>query len=504
MKKIIVLLVLAMTSKSMQAQGITDALRYAQTNLNGTARFNAMGGAFGALGGDLSSINVNPAGSVIFANNQVGGTLNVSNTKNTSTYFGNKTDDNKASFDLNQAGAVFVFDNDDQRSGWNKFALALNYENANNLDNSVLSSGTNKFNSIDKYFLSYANGIQKNILDNRDFSELTYRQQQAHLGYYSYIIDPSSQNVNNTAYITNVQGLGNYNQINSIESRGNNGKVSFNIGAQYNKKWSFGMNLNSHFSDYRRVNQFIEKNNGPIYATGSTVNSITFNNDLQVRVSGFSMQFGVIFKPVNEVRLGLAYESPTWSRVEEKILQNISTSGFGLDNPAVPTLAGSLVVNPKYETVFEPYTLQTPSKTTGSFAYIFGKRGLISADVAMKNYTGTVYTPRSQFLDVNNAIENNLNWAKEVRVGGEFKIEKVSIRGGYRWEESPYKFNKTYGDLTAFSGGLGFNFGYTKLDVSYAHSKRFYNESFFSQGLVDKANISEIRNNVTVSLLFEL
>jgi hypothetical protein len=52
------------TFSAAQSQEITDALRYSQDNLNGTARFRAMG-CIGALGGDLSSLNVNPAGSAI-------------------------------------------------------------------------------------------------------------------------------------------------------------------------------------------------------------------------------------------------------------------------------------------------------------------------------------------------------------------------------------------------------------------------------------------------------
>ena len=47
-------------------QIIDDVVRYSTENTLGTARFQAMGGAFGALGGDLSAINVNPAGSAVF------------------------------------------------------------------------------------------------------------------------------------------------------------------------------------------------------------------------------------------------------------------------------------------------------------------------------------------------------------------------------------------------------------------------------------------------------
>ncbi len=46
------------------AQGEIDAYRYSQTEVTGTARSMSMGGAFGALGGDISSIAINPAGKI--------------------------------------------------------------------------------------------------------------------------------------------------------------------------------------------------------------------------------------------------------------------------------------------------------------------------------------------------------------------------------------------------------------------------------------------------------
>ena len=71
MKKYIFLLALGFTISEGQSQEISDAMRYAQDNLTGTARYRAMSGAFGALGGDFSSLNVNPAGSAVFSNNQM-------------------------------------------------------------------------------------------------------------------------------------------------------------------------------------------------------------------------------------------------------------------------------------------------------------------------------------------------------------------------------------------------------------------------------------------------
>lgn len=505
MKKIFAIAIASLAITSIQAQDINDALRYAQTDLSGTARFRAMSGAFGALGGDFSSINVNPAGSVIFANNQVGFTLGNSNTKNNSNYFGTNTSNSKNSFDLSQAGAVFVFNNNDDRSGWKKFAATINYEKSRNLDNSIFSAGTNPNNSVDKYFLSYANGVPLGTLNNYNFDELYYNEQQAYLGYNSYIIDPTTNADANTTYYSNVATGGNYYQENRIKSTGYNSKAAFNFSAQYTDKWFFGLNLNSHFLDYRQSNSFFETNSNPKYATGSTVDAIHFYNDLYTYGSGFSLNLGTIFKPVKEVRLGLAYESPTWYRLTDELTQRVQTSGYGLNATQNNTqYTSNLVTDPNITMIFQPYKLKTPSKMTGSFAYIFGKKGLISLDYAVKDYSNTMYKPKSDFTTTNKAMSNTLASTSEVRLGAEYKIKKVSLRGGYRWEQSPYKDGTTMSDLTSFSGGLGFNFGSTKLDLAYSNSKRDYDQKFFSQGLTDAARIKSVNNNVTLTLLFEL
>ena len=58
------------------SQTFEDALRYSSFYHEGTSRFNSMGGAFGALGGDLSAVSVNPASSSVFLDSELGVTLN--------------------------------------------------------------------------------------------------------------------------------------------------------------------------------------------------------------------------------------------------------------------------------------------------------------------------------------------------------------------------------------------------------------------------------------------
>lgn len=506
MKKYIVAISAIISINYANAQEIPDAIRLAQENLNGTARFRAMGGAFGALGGDLSAINVNPAGSVVFANNQAGGTLTSFNTKNDSDYFGSKTSQDDSSFDLNQAGAVFIFEDRSGKSDWNKFSFALNYENTNNYDNSLFAKGTNPTNSVANYFLSYANpsatqgGIFLDILENSYYDELNYADQQAFLGYQGYVINPLTNDVNNTSYLINNPG-GNYYQQNSIVATGFNGKLTFNGAASYKDKIFFGLSLNSHFTDYVQSSRFYESNNN---SSTNGLRNLTFGNDLYTYGTGFSFNLGIIGKINKEIRAGLSYESPTWFRLNDELLQTLSSTGYNYGTPANPNLSNT-TVDSNITMIYDPYKLRTPSKFTGSLAYIFGKKGLISVDYSIKDYSNTKFRhPHGDFARVNNRMNDILDTTGEIRIGAEYRIKQFSLRAGHRSEESPYKNNWTIGNLQSYSGGLGYNFGDTKVDLSYTYAKRISNPSFFEQGFTDAAKINSVNNNVSLTLLFEL
>ena len=500
MKNYIFLLFAGFTFSVAQSQEIPDAIRYAQDNLNGTARFRAMSGAFGALGGDLSSINVNPAGSAIFANNQLTITLSSFNTKNDSNYFGTSTSASDNSFDMNQTGGVFVFKNQDPTSDWKKFSMAINYENMNNFDNSVFSAGTNPINSVANYFVSYANGVPKTVLDNSSYGELDHGGQQAYLGYWGYVINPANDNDNNTQYVSNVTAGGNYHQENSVYSNGYNGKLSFNAATTYKDKLYLGINLNSHFTDFTQTTSFYEYNNNPLNAN-YTVKNLRFDNNLYTYGTGFSFQIGAIAKVTNEIRLGLAYDSPVWYNLSDEFSQKLVAVSANTINEYPPDIPDSQIIN-----YYAPYELDTPGKFTGSFAYVFGKTGLISIDYSIKDYGNTKFQPKNDpyYRDVNNEMSNTLATSGELRLGGEYKIKEWSLRGGYRFEESPYKNGTTVGDLNSFSGGLGYNFGMFKLDFSYSNAQRNSQQGFFNQGFTDGAKINTTNNNFSMTLLFEM
>lgn len=495
--------VLTITSK---AQTLSDALLYADDNMNGTSRFSAMSGAFGALGGDFSSIHVNPAGSAVFNNNQVAITLSSLNTKNQSNYFGNKVNSNDNSFDINQAGGILVFNNYDEKSNWKKIALAADYENIRNFDNSVFSMGTNPNQSVADYFLSYANpglygsNIPLSTITTNYYEDLDIRGQQAYLGYNGYVINPDPNNPNNNTYVANVSP-GSFYQENSVETSGYNGKMAFNLSAQYTDKFYFGLNFNTYFTDLERTSYFYEYNNNN---DTEGMRELNFENYQRTYGTGYSFQLGAIAKLNANFRAGLAYQSPTWYRLNDEKRQLLATSGFNYGNPPFSGLSDTFV-DSDILIIYPTYKLQTPSKWTGSLAYIFGKKGLISIDYSLKDYSNIQFKPNDNFFrPLNIAANQLLKTSAEFRLGGEYKYKFWSFRGGYRYEQSPYENKKIMGDLTGFSTGFGYNFGNTKLDLSYSYAQRKSQEAVFSQGFTAPQNLKTQFNNISATLLFEL
>ncbi|PVX47019.1 outer membrane protein transport protein (OMPP1/FadL/TodX) [Flavobacterium sp. 103] len=499
-KNLLLFLVAGLTFSTIHSQEIKDAMRYTQSELHGTARFTAMSGAFGALGGDLSSINVNPAGSAVFNNNQFATTMGSYSTKNNSDYFGTGTSASDSNFDLNQAGGVFVFKTRDPNNDWKKFSMSINYENTNNYDNSLFSAGTSPVNSVANYFISYANGVPLDLLENGNYASLDNGAQQAFLGYQGYIINPVSNTPTNTLYTSNVRSGGNYHQENSTYSHGYNGKLIFNSGLQYKDFLYFGFNLNSHFTDYVQNTNFYESNNNPLDANYE-VKSLNFSNSLHTYGAGFSFQVGAIAKLTNEMRLGFAYESPTWYNLQDELSQRLTAISSNIAETLPPDVVDPFVIN-----YYAPYDLRTPGSLTGSFAYIFGKSGLISVDYKYKDYSCTEFSPTNDpyYRGLNSAMHNALGSSNEVRVGAEYKIQNFRLRGGYRFEGSPYNNSATVGDLNSFSGGLGYSFGSIKLDFSYVNVHSTSQNQFFSQGFTESARINTYKNNFTMTVIFEM
>ena len=488
----IVLFACAITS----AQNINDVLRYSQENLQGTARFQGMGGAYGALGGDLSALNINPAGSAVFNNSlfTISGTHH--NMDNASVYFGTYSGITSNDVDINQIGGVFVFKNNDN-SDWKKMAIAVNYDVVQNFEDEFGISG-NSDQGIDNYFLNFAQGVPFGsiLLQDNEFIEDGYLDigasqgfgdQQAFLGYYGGVIDPEDQDDATTAYNSNAL----YNTVNQDFNRytaGYNSKFTLNLASQYQDNLYLGASLNFHTIFYDQVDEFRESG----YESASPIQFTDFSNFLHTEGSGFSFSLGAIAKLNQNVRLGGSYQSPTWYRLTDDFSQRINSD---LADDDINFINFGIV------NLFEAYTIKTPAKLTGSLAMVFGKDGLLSFDYGYQDMSQAELRPTSDssFSTVNSEIANNLGAVSSFKLGGEYRLDQVSLRGGYRFEQSPYSDGNNIGDLNGYSGGIGYNFGGSRVDLAVNRTEQDYNLQLFDTGVTTPALINKRNTNVTLS-----
>ncbi len=483
------------------SQDITDAVRFAREDMMGTARFSAMGGAFTSLGGDMSGLRLNPAGSSVFLNNHASGTLNL-NIRSNDVFFGDTgTSNNDTNFDLAQAGAVIVFTSNDENATISKYTYGFSYDQVANYNDSYIAAG-NINQSIGDFFVSEAQGLPLEFLEplpNETLSELyTFlgetdglSGQNALLGYQTFIIDAvNPDNPNNTDYISNIQG-NNFRHNYFIDERGYNGRFSFNTSVEIKKKFYFGLNLNAHYMEYERFTSSIEDNNN----SDSQISRVDFNNSLFTRSNAFSFQLGALAKVTPQLRAGLSYQSPTWFRVSDEVEQSIETIRRGNVQEPNPFF------NPRVLVVYPEYSYRTASVWRAGLSYIFGKKGLLSVDYTIQDYSNVKFRS-GPAQSLNASINENLNNAASLNVGGEYVLKQFRFRGGYFLQESPYNNDAIIGDLTGYSFGLGYNFGNLNLDLAYTFASIERNDILFNTGLSQTANINNDETNLFLTVSF--
>jgi len=419
MKKLyfVVMLCVAYMSNAQTLSYNDIGVLFSKENINGTARYNAMSGAFGALGGDLSSIETNPAGAAVFLKSEFAVSLNVHTIETTASFYGTSELIENDNTNLSQAGGVFVF-NTNRNSDWSNVALGFNFSIIDDFENLWLASGNSGFAPI------------------------------------SDIYDPTLVYPNSDG-----QYLQNF-------TDGRNNKYTFTLASQYQDNLYVGVSINTYDIEHYQNTLIEEYNNDG----GGNTFDVSQIQELLTYGEGFSFTLGFISKPSDNIRFGLAYQSPVWYTLNEEFVE-FDVTIFENDIVTETDFSGINGFN---------YKLRTPSKLTGSFAYIFEKQGLISIDYIYKNYSN-IELSNANFTEENSAFDNNLESTGQIRIGTEWRFKDISLRGGYHLEKSPYKSAIDSDNTEGFSVGAGYKFRGGKLDFAYQKFTNTASYNFYPQ-----------------------
>ena len=493
----------------LRAQNLDLVHVITQENISGNARYEAMSGAFGALGGNLSAIHSNPASSAVFLTHEFGLSLSTISTENNTTYFRSLTPNENRNIELNQFGGVLILKNNNTNMAWKKIAFGFNAQMQSSYNNTLQISGTNTNNGLDNYFLDYAAGKDGVVFGLNDgetvrdvyqfFGESAgygFEYQQAFLGYQGYIFDYLEYEgeglfVSNATYLS-VQ------HNHKIQTSGDKWDMAFTISGQYNDWLFVGANMNISSIEYRQISS--TKENG--YDSNSPLREINFQNELYTYGSGISLQFGAIATPDKNIRLGASYKSSTWYSLKDEFSQFLETFYIDPENGDNK--------NPIYDltnlvNVYDDYIIKTPSELRGSLAYVFGKRGLISFDYTLKNYQNTHIGPNDNdvFIGINDQIDQSWTSTSSYRIGGEYRQGSISLRAGYHFDESPYSNSSILGDRSGYSFGIGLNFKSSVINFSLLNSDQRRSHQLYDTGLVDRASNDIDLHQFTVSYNFK-
>lgn len=492
MKKLVYTLSILLITFSAFAQDLQDALRYSNYKISGTARSSAMGNAFGALGGDFTSLSINPAGVAVYRTGEFTFTPSFGKISVDGTYLGSTSTDSKYNVGIDNLGYVTTIPTgSNSESGLVSFSFGLGFNKLGSFSMNSLAEGANSNNSILSYFSDNMNANYDNIYGNEDATLDPYYEK---LAWDTYLINHDD---NAKEYFNDVKDAGyGQSQRKSTDRRGYINEYLISFGANFNHKFYLGGTIGIHdvyFKENANLYEWDAKNNIDYF------NDLNFNTYLKTTGSGFNLKIGAIYKPTENLRLGLAFHTPTFYKFNDEYDSSMSASTYDNGNPVSPDKAG----------VYD-YEIETPMKAILSGAYVIGKSGLISVDYEIVDYSTVKIKNGSDgydFYSQNQTIQNAYKRVGNLHIGGEYRVNKnFSLRAGYENFPSVYKtsyLNTTnLNSNTSYStvaGGFGFRQGNVFFDATIKHILNDENLKLYP-GSPEMAKYATTQDNIIFTL----
>lgn len=540
-KQIIVMGSLLIASTTLNAQNLYDANRVMGSDLNGTARFVGMGGALGALGGDISTMGTNPAGIGIYRSNDAMVSFGFGNFGTKSNLDGSTSSTNKFSASFDNAG--FVFSN---RIG-NQTALrfvnfGFNYHKVKSFSKSMLMNGMLSSSQTEQFAAmsnrpgdpNYMGEIVENsvyrdpkVYSYTDVSWLGAMAYKANLINPYYILDKDGNKIQQTngrgelvynkegdpVYLETYEPYWNGHQVDSKYSAKESGGLhayDFNVAFNFYDRFYLGATLGVYSIDYNRTSTYSEV----FLAGGEDDGNYSLRNRYSVGGSGVDFKLGFILRPFEEspFKIGVAVHTPTWYRLTERNLASLDYDTYSIETDQFER--GTVYPQNDMGNEMEGktvYQVVTPWKFNLSLGYTIGKTVALGAEYEYSDYSTAKlkYDDGAKMDYENKDIESMLRSVHTLRLGAEFKIApEFAFRLGYNHITAPMKStaykalaNNSISTSTEYANveatnnyvlGLGYRGQLFYADVAYQYNA--YKEQFYA---FDNVNLpaTKVDNN---------
>lgn len=493
----------------MMGQSELDALKYVQTDINGTARYMGMAGAFGALGGDASAIKDNPAGLGVYRTSEISGTMNVLMQNSTGSWNGVSTStDNPFKTGFNNFSFVLAnptLKSENGGSGLLSSNWSFGFNRLKNLNRTVNIKGGPSASSITDFMASFTNGLSESDLNgtndpNGNSYNITYVPWISILAYDGYLINPVT-GTNNWVSLLN-KGVSATPSFNMTET-GHIDEYSVGWSGNFSNLLFLGTTLN-----YQRINYSLTSAYNEIFNSGG---NMSLNNNITSTGSGFNLNIGGIVRPNDFLRFGLALHTPTVYSMEDHYYATLGYNTVKSSTTATPT------------NWYNNFQIQGPLQINLSGAFIVGKMGLISAEYDYSNYANILLMDQNgstqAYTTENQRMSTNLNNGQTLKIGGEYKLnENISLRAGFAKTGSTTKSDATKqmyesttrtdteyylnNGITYLTAGIGYREASWFIDCAFVHKN--LDETYVPYlGSVTQASLITKTNNVLLTLGFK-
>ena len=367
MKKILLILLLAYSLSPIAYS--QDVQRFAERGTIGSARYVGIGGAMTAIGGDPSAAMVNPAGLGLYRRSEI--SVSIDETIDNTQQVGSNDTYQRTRFAAPQISAIWAWGNSQKQRGlvYNNFMFSLNRLANFNRDIVVKGAGMGMVPTICN-ITNDEGGVSEEFLVNKPWDNVEIGWLSI-LGYEAYLIDPIENNKWKPAVDFTDGSL-------SISETGTSDQYTLSWAGNISNQWYIGIGLNIPTINYTKHTSLREENK-------QNSSSAELKSMFHVSGVGVSGSFGLIYRPIQALRIGASLQTPT--------ILSLSRQSTG---DMYSTIAGQ-----KYE-VLTPESgvmdidIASPLRTSVSVAGQMGKIGLIAVqyDYAHSNEMEDIHTLR--------------------------------------------------------------------------------------------------------------
>ncbi|HMO61705.1 MAG TPA: hypothetical protein PKC39_09585 [Ferruginibacter sp.] len=511
MKKYLLLFLLT-GAVAAEAQVPEDVLRYSFFPQNGTARSMAIGGAMGSLGGDITATFVNPAGLGNYKTGEAVFSPGYFFNNNKADFRETLSRNKKNAFGIGTMGVVYGESN--YRDKTSSQAISIAFMQQASYNNTQYYKGYNNFSSAAEQWAEAVAGSGLSLDDILNSPAYAYGAAPA---VYTYLVD-TFRNNNNALQVKALpeflleSGMA-LQQEKTIATRG--GLYELALGFAFNKKdkvmWGGSIGIPIVYYD----NTTTIKETDTSMNTANGFGSFTYTDQYSTRGAGVNFKFGMIFKPVEYVRLGFAVHSPSlmFSLKDRRSTSlDVDTENYnGVSSVTSAVFTNGLPGESRYTMLMPWRFMVSGSYVIREEADVRRQKGFITADIEyVRHRASRFYSAQEQpdemekdyFRALNRVIKGEYKGNFNFRVGGELKFNIIMARLGFSYYTNPYADKALKANRMLLSGGLGYRHRGFFVDLTYVHA--YSRDVDFAYRLADKSNtfatVKNQRGNVVASI----